>query len=538
MKYQGISSYIKYLGKQRHLLYLLFIFSCACAGLDAYTTIVVSKIINSLADGILVGAGNYRLLLLYISIILGSGVLNIYYGYCVSKLTYRLTEQLRDYSFSNVLEPRRTFHPAFDNGDIITRIMQDTSAVTKVIASPFNGLLREIIQGLISFVYLSMIDYRYLIIYIIICPLLYWASKDISNKSHILNKEERVISSKLTDYLGDFLDKYDIVCLYNGQKGERSLFINMNKAILEKNLHNVKNFNYYWFAIKLLQVLGGVACILIAISRITTGKVEPGEIYIVLQYSNSIFSPITGLSRYILQFNQANIAFERIFALKSKPEDIIPYPTEKKPIDEIEFDQVVYQYDNNRSIGPISFHVKRGERVILFGPSGIGKTTILKLCMGELSPQQGKIKINGVELEDYIADTINQIGYIPQMPGLFKRSIRDNIVYGSDADEKKYDTVIKASQLNSLLDEEDSALRIIENAENVSGGEAKRISLARGWIRSRDVWLLDEPTSGLDELSAKNIMQSIQEINSTSIVIISTHDTHFCTQDTCIIKLE
>ena len=75
MKYQGISSYIKYLGKKRHLLYLLFIFSCACAGLDAYTTIVVSKIINSLADGILVGAGNYRLLLLYISIILGSGVL-------------------------------------------------------------------------------------------------------------------------------------------------------------------------------------------------------------------------------------------------------------------------------------------------------------------------------------------------------------------------------------------------------------------------------------------------------------------------------
>ena len=88
MKYQGISSYIKYLGKQRHLLYLLFIFSCACAGLDAYTTIVISKIINSLADGILVEAGNYGLLLLYISIILGSGVLNIYYGYCVTKLTY------------------------------------------------------------------------------------------------------------------------------------------------------------------------------------------------------------------------------------------------------------------------------------------------------------------------------------------------------------------------------------------------------------------------------------------------------------------
>lgn len=194
----------------------------------------------------------------------------------------------------------------------------------------------------------------------------------------------------------------------------------------------------------------------------------------------------------------------------------------------IEFKNVSFKYDSNSKniIENLSFKIKCGQNVSIFGRSGTGKTTLINLIMGLLKPSSGLIFINGKKIENTEANLQNKISYIPQDFYLFDTTIRNNITFFENEEEfdkeKFNDSLIKANiyeHIKSLSSKENS--EVGDNATKLSGGQKQRIAIARSLYFDREIIIIDEGTSSLDIENEKHIISSLNSLKNKTKIIIS-----------------
>lgn len=194
---------------------------------------------------------------------------------------------------------------------------------------------------------------------------------------------------------------------------------------------------------------------------------------------------------------------------------------------EINFDNVSFSYKKNRQLlKNLSFKIKKNNIVGIFGESGCGKSTILNLLTGLLSPTNGNILIDEKNLENEIDSWQSKIGYIPQDNFLLDDTIKKNIIFSDELeefDEDKFKTVTSIASLKSFisLQEEGIETKIGDRGINISGGQRQRIGIARALYANPEILIFDEATSALDRDTEKEILDNIYSIKDKTIVIIS-----------------
>ena len=196
-------------------------------------------------------------------------------------------------------------------------------------------------------------------------------------------------------------------------------------------------------------------------------------------------------------------------------------------IEKIFFENVSLSFNSREIFKNFTLELSAGKVIGIIGKNGTGKSTFLKLAGKIIKPDSGEVKFSS---------DLKIAAVTPEMKVYENLTAIENLKFFAKLRGKNLTTenIFGLGQRVGLDFEKFGNVQV----QTFSTGMKQRLKFAILLSVDSDIWLLDEPTSGLDELSAKNVMRSIQEINSTSIVIISTHDTHFCTQDTCIIKLE
>lgn len=183
-----------------------------------------------------------------------------------------------------------------------------------------------------------------------------------------------------------------------------------------------------------------------------------------------------------------------------------------------------YQYDENHKVlDQLSFNIEPKDKVLIVGPSGTGKTTLLNLLSQNLSGYQGTLHINHQELDSINQeDFLQYSSYVRQSHFMFNTSIRNNIILNNKYDEEKYQTILKQCALDTwLLDKDDFILE--ENGANISGGQKQRISLARALYQDHDLIFLDEPSASLDDENAQTIYETILKLDKTIICVTHRH---------------
>lgn len=194
---------------------------------------------------------------------------------------------------------------------------------------------------------------------------------------------------------------------------------------------------------------------------------------------------------------------------------------------EINFDNVSFSYKkNSQLLKNLSFKIKKNNIVGIFGESGCGKSTILNLLTGLLSPTNGNILIDEKNLENEIDSWQSKIGYIPQDNFLLDDTIKKNIIFSDELeefDEDKFKTVTSIASLKSFisLQEEGIETKIGDRGINISGGQRQRIGIARALYANPEILIFDEATSALDRDTEKEILDNIYSIKDKTIVIIS-----------------
>lgn len=262
------------------------------------------------------------------------------------------------------------------------------------------------------------------------------------------------------------------------------------------------------------------------------GQLQPGEIVTMQIFSFFVFGPLQEIGNIILSYREAQASLENFDKLmQKKPEPQSANPRHLGKIETLEFRHVAFKHQtaNQSAINNISFKVSRGETIAFVGPSGAGKTTLMKLLVGLYRPQQGKILYNNLDENEISFDDLrSQIGFVTQDTQLFSGTIRENLVFVNPAatEDDLMEALTKASCQNLLARAEKGIETTIgEGGLKLSGGEKQRLSIARALIRKPNMLLFDEATSALDSLTEEEITDTIREISreGNQITILIAH---------------
>jgi ATP-binding cassette subfamily B protein len=220
-------------------------------------------------------------------------------------------------------------------------------------------------------------------------------------------------------------------------------------------------------------------------------------------------------------------------------EDILRMPTERKPLNPVpltdlralSFEDVSFQHQSASSpaVSQISFAVHRRETIAFVGPSGAGKTTLVKLLVGLYQPKSGRILYNGIDATDVDLDGLRErIGFVTQDTQLFSGTIRENLLFvNPTATDEDCLSVLRRSACDNLLARAERGLDTVigEGGVKVSGGEKQRLSIARALLRQPHLLVFDEATSSLDSLTEEGIVDTIREVAAAgdTITVLIAH---------------
>ena len=265
---------------------------------------------------------------------------------------------------------------------------------------------------------------------------------------------------------------------------------------------------------------------------IYTRDITVGQFFSLWIYSFFIFGPLQELGNIINIYREAEVSlnvFENILKIPKEPKPISPLPLDD--VRTLEFDRVTFQHQSASSpaISDISFSAGRGQTIAFVGPSGAGKTTLVKLLVGLYPPGAGRILYNGIPSDEIDLDVLRErIGFVTQDTQLFSGTIRENLLFvNPKATDEECLSVLRRAACDSLLERAPKGLDTVigEGGVKVSGGEKQRLSIARALLRRPQLLVFDEATSSLDSLTEEGIVETIRDVASTgeSITILIAH---------------
>jgi ATP-binding cassette subfamily B protein len=262
------------------------------------------------------------------------------------------------------------------------------------------------------------------------------------------------------------------------------------------------------------------------------GPFDVAEVYVLLNYLDRIFQAIGSFTAYYSGMMEASTSYEDAIAIQEQalltPHQRPTLPAIKPDWKTVGLNQLhfAYERDQSRGLHGVELQVKKGEKIALVGPSGGGKSTILKVMAGLLSPDSCSVSTN-LETALDVNQLIPLCLLVPQEPEIFSESVRYNLTMGEEIPEAKIWQVIELCHLGEVLKKLPEGIdsNLVEKGLNLSVGEKQRIALARGLLRveNRPILLLDEPTSSLDPSTERDIFKSLLEHYQERTIITACH---------------
>lgn len=335
--------------------------------------------------------------------------------------------------------------------------------------------------------------------------------------------------AKLSDVTTESFSGISVIKAFVEEEETKKRFDEANKNYYNKDLNVVKTQTFFFPFMILLAGISYMLVIFFGARYVIDGTITLGDFVALYTYVGIIMWPARSLGIIIGQIQQGSAGLFRIEdMLKNKPtikdvENPIRLTDDKTSI---EFKNVSFKYpgEENYALKNISFKLENGKSLALVGKTGSSKSTILKLIFREYLPDEGEILIDNQPIERIrINDLSEKTGYVPQDNFLFSESLKENIAFSFERDydiEEVYEAAKKSGVYKDIIDFKDGFDTVIgERGVTLSGGQKQRVSIARALIKNPSLLVLDDSLSAVDTNTEKSILEALDKINATEVII-------------------
>lgn len=513
---------------------LLLIVSVTMGSIMSAVSVYNAMISKSLIDA--ATSGKVDLVIKWLTVMGGIVLFNIFFGtlrslistYCSTKISNELQKKF----FAHVTYSEWMEHNKHHSVGILTRITSDTSTINGFICGTIPSIITSTVMLSISFITLLKIEPFLAVFTVLIFPVLFLMNKLFGKR---LKKFYKDIQEKSIEYSSFIQESVQNLMIVKTFCREEDTINNMCRIQKEK-FNLILKQNLFSSCTGICFSLGSSGAYFLVFGwgaiSLVKGVITFGTMTALLQLFNKIQGPLSSLIGCYSPIISAIAAAERLMEMESmileQSNNDLNILNNTTPC--IEFDNVSFGYKEGVNvINNISFDIKPGETVALVGPSGQGKTTIIRLLLSLIHPSDGDLYISNYEDGNkgvVCKDHRELISYIPQGNTLFSGTIRTNISYGNN--NASFEDIVGACEaacaldfINDLDDKFDTKLG--EKGHGISEGQAQRIAIARAFLRTKPILILDEATSALDAITEINVLRAIKNLKHKPTCIIITH---------------
>jgi len=452
-----------------------------------------------------------------------------------NKISQNVVGKIRSDILSTLFLKDINFFKNVNTGDVLFTIIDDVRNIQTTLSSLILSLLNDVFVVLGIIIMLSLLNFKLTVVSLLIIPLIMYSIKKFSPLIQKHFKDVQESEGLLNNFFLQCFRNIRAIKSYETFSFENKKLSAINHLIYNSNKNSTFFSSINGSIVTFFIAIGPILVLIIGGKSVFTGALTLGSLIAFIQYINRLYSPAINIMRTYNQINKALISMQRVlpYLPSENADNVVSTPTTVKLAAEsqISFDKLIFSnvsltIKEEKILSDLNIEFKKGHIYGIIGPSGSGKSSIVNLICGFLTPSAGIIKIGDSISITQIKNWTSYLGLIEKENQLFSDTIISNLKYGSaDVSQEQVARAVEHAMFKEVLESSVTGYDAVINdtGSTLSDGQKQRISIARALVKAPPIIIFDEATSSLDPILESSIVNNLKKHYKNAIIIIVTH---------------
>ena len=458
-----------------------------------------------------------------------SSVLNVLQGYVLTTISAKITYQLRREISEKLNRLPLSYFDQVTHGEVLSRVTNDVDTINQTLNQSLSQIITSVTRVIGVLVMMLSINWLMTLIGVAMVPIAMIFIRVVVSKSQVYYRQQQEYLGHINGHVEEMYGGHVVLKAFNGEAASIARFEELNDTLYSSAWKSQFLSAVIMPSMRLISNLGYVSVAMLGGYLVIQGRLNVGEIQAFIQYLRSFQDPLLQIANITNILQQTAAAAERVFEILNEKEETPDVENPVQPCEvegAVEFKNVRFGYNPEKPVmNNFSLKVEPGQQIAIVGPTGAGKTTIVKLLMRFYDVDSGEILIDDVNIQDMTREDLrSKFAMVLQDTWLFNGTIRENIRYGrQEATDEEVERAADMAYADHFTRTLPGGYEMVlnEDASNVSAGQKQLLTIARAVLADPAILILDEATSSVDTRTEVLIQKAMDKLmkGRTSFVI-------------------
>ena len=455
-----------------------------------------------------------------------------------------LALNVRNHMYDHLQKLSFSYHKQKDSGDLIQRSTSDIETIRRFLAGQLAEMMYAVLIVGIAMMILLSKSVKLTFYSICLMPFVMVAAYLFFKKAKKIFLECDIAESRMTTVLQENLNAMRVVKAFHQEEREIEKFEEHNEEYRQKYFKLMHNLGIFWSGTDVLCLSQILLMIVMGIQMALQDEITAGTFFVFMMYESMIIWPMRQLGRILADMGKVSVSVGRIEEVLQEPCEDLEVGLTPDIQGDILFEHVSFQYEdgNSHTLHDVSFHIPKGTRVAIMGPTGSGKSSLVHLLTGIYEYQEGSIQLDSVEVKDIAKAWLRKhVQIVLQEPFLFSKTIYENIHLAQMSSEREdVENAARMASIHDTIKQFDMGYdtAVGEKGVTLSGGQKQRVAIARTLLSKSPILIFDDSLSALDTKTDAQIQEALSSMNREMTMLMITHRTSSAQKADMIIMLQ